>query len=333
MVFCSSDNCLLHCDGTVNASNFSISNIFTYNFQYHSFNCHKLPGENKINSDCRSQCKKAHDNLLSVVHFIQNVLQHDWENQSYVSSINCVADEEESDNVIWRGAGWHRDFQQAVFGQCLIDNQLCSLGSALDIVAHEFFHGITMQTARLDYSAESGALNESYSDIFAILVVNFDQSDISQWQWEIGMGFGNNGGAIRSLENPGDYGQTESFNDYDKNLWGYLKPCKYNDNGNVHKNSGIHNKAAFNLLTSMDENQQYYLFDAASGVKLFYSALNRLRKTATFIDSYREIKKAAKHIFRNYPDKEEKLAAIDIAFSRVGIELTDVTQSNEKSVD
>lgn len=172
-----------------------------------------------------------------------------------------------------------------------------------------------MQTAQLVYSKESGALDESYSDIFAILVANWHQPNIGLWQWEIGRGFGTEGhDAIRDLSDPTKYGHPDHMESYHDLLDSM-------DWGGVHKNSGIHNKAAYNLLTSKDDSKRY-LFTPKSMAQLFYLALNRLSETSGFSDSRRAIEKAAKTLFRGDSSKEEKLTAIASAFDSVGITLS-----------
>ena len=104
-------------------------------------------------------------------------------------------------------------------------------GNALDIVAHEFTHGVTENEANLIYLNQSGALNESYSDIFGAMV---DRDD-----WLIGEDaktpdiFGD---AARSLEDPTLFGHPD-------NMGSYL--CTTLDGGGVHTNSSIPNKVAY----------------------------------------------------------------------------------------
>ena len=54
------------------------------------------------------------------------------------------------------------------------------------MVAHEIFHGVTDATARLEYADQPGALNESFSDIFGIIITNLDEPDPRRWNWELG---------------------------------------------------------------------------------------------------------------------------------------------------
>jgi Zn-dependent metalloprotease len=73
-----------------------------------------------------------------------------------------------------------------IYGQRLVGGRLRSYAAALDVVAHELLHGLTDHTARLEYRFQSGALNESYSDIFGIIVSNIHNSSIDTWNWEMG---------------------------------------------------------------------------------------------------------------------------------------------------
>ncbi|NET54558.1 MAG: M4 family metallopeptidase, partial [Merismopedia sp. SIO2A8] len=193
--------------------------------------------------------------------------------------------------------------------------QLHSLAIYQDIVAHEFFHGLNYQIAEFEYKRESGALDESYADIFAILVTNRNQPDISQWNWEFGIGLFEGVDCIRNVENPSSCGQPDNMNHY------RIKPY-YDDYGGVHDNNGIHNRAAYNLITSLDS-QGNFLFNATSAAQLFYLALRKLGPTSRFIDSRRAVVQAAKTLsitrWRNDSTKIEKLRAIEKAFDQVGI--------------
>ncbi len=110
---------------------------------------------------------------------------------------------------------------------------------SLDIVAHEITHGVTEYAANLVYSFESGALNESFSDIFG---------EVIEWygtgtnDWEMGTEIGISGsGAFRSLANPNKYNDPDT---YQGTNW-YTGS---GDNGGVHINSGVQNKW-FYILT------------------------------------------------------------------------------------
>jgi len=118
-------------------------------------------------------------------------------------------------NAFWNGT-------QMVYGD--------GFASANDVVAHELTHAVTERTANLLYRDQSGALNESFSDIFGAMV------DREDWL----MGEDLPVGAIRSLENPEQYNQPAHVSDYEATCL---------DNGGVHINSGIPNYAAYLLAT------------------------------------------------------------------------------------
>ncbi|MFT6166017.1 MAG: PKD repeat protein [Vicingaceae bacterium] len=114
---------------------------------------------------------------------------------------------------------------------------------SLDIASHEITHGLTTFTANLIYANESGALNESFSDIFGAAVEFFARP--SRANWLLGEDIG---GAFRSLSNPRQYGDPDT---YDGTNWRQTIGCiptQNNDQCGVHSNSGVQNKW-FYLLT------------------------------------------------------------------------------------
>lgn len=102
--------------------------------------------------------------------------------------------------------------------------------TALDITGHEITHGLDSYTADLDYQDESGALNESFSDIFGVAIEWFAKP--SQANWLMGE---NIGVVIRSMSNPNSYGDPDTY--FGTN-WAALGGA---DNGGVHTNSGVQN--------------------------------------------------------------------------------------------
>jgi Zn-dependent metalloprotease len=79
--------------------------------------------------------------------------------------------------------------------------------SRIDVTAHELTHGVTEKTAGLEYQGQSGALNESCSDVFGIMVKQWKLGQSSEdANWLIGEGIwakGINGRALRDMQNPG----------------------------------------------------------------------------------------------------------------------------------
>jgi len=112
------------------------------------------------------------------------------------------------------------------------------LSGALDVVAHELTHGITDYTSNLLYELESGALNESFSDMMGTAVEFFYQPPGAgplNADYLIAEDVVTPGG-IRSMENPAAYGQPDH---YSKRA--ILANDRDHDNGGVHVNSGIPN--------------------------------------------------------------------------------------------
>ncbi|NBQ49007.1 MAG: M4 family peptidase, partial [Sphingobacteriia bacterium] len=104
--------------------------------------------------------------------------------------------------------------------------------TALDVCGHEISHGLTSNTSNLMYQNESGALNESYSDIFGASIENFARP--SNWNWKIGEDLTNSGNGLRTMANPNQFGDPDT---YGGTSW-YTGTA---DNGGVHTNSGVSN--------------------------------------------------------------------------------------------
>jgi Zn-dependent metalloprotease len=126
---------------------------------------------------------------------------------------------------------------------------------ALDIIGHELAHGVTEDESQLQYFNQSGALNESMSDVFGSLIKQFvNNQTASQADWLIGAGLlapGVNGVALRSMKDPGS-----AFNDpllgsdpQPKHMNDFVNT--FNDNGGVHINSGIPNHAFFQVASKL----------------------------------------------------------------------------------
>jgi Zn-dependent metalloprotease len=129
-------------------------------------------------------------------------------------------------------------------------NKRISYGTSLaveDVVAHEWTHAVTQHTANLEYRWQSGALNESFSDIFAAMV---DRED-----WLIGEDIPSRliGGldALRSMSNPEKYGDPAHTNDW-------KQTCQ--DHEGVHTNNSIVNKAYYLIATQIGKDKAELIF-------------------------------------------------------------------------
>jgi Zn-dependent metalloprotease len=118
----------------------------------------------------------------------------------------------------------------------------------LDIAGHEMTHGVTQFSANLTYSNESGALNESMSDVFGAMVELYARGgNITADTWKIGEQSytpSTSGDALRYMDNPhlagnGGYTADDDPDHYAERYTGT------SDSGGVHTNSGIGNKAFY----------------------------------------------------------------------------------------
>src|SRR5205085_5121307 len=146
---------------------------------------------------------------------------------------------------------------------------------------HELTHGVVQFTAGLEYQDQSGALNESFADIFGSLVKQFQRKQTAdKADWLIGEGLlakGIRGVALRSLKAPGS-----AYNDpllgkdpQPATMASFVQTD--DDNGGVHINSGIPNRAFHQLATILGG----FAWEKAG--RIWYSALTRkLTKDATF---------------------------------------------------
>ena len=159
-----------------------------------------------------------------------------------------------------------------------------TLTGAIDVIAHELTHGVTQYTANLEYRGQSGALNESISDVFGSLVKQWSLSQTAaQADWLIGSECWTpqiRGDALRSMKNPGS-----AFDDptIGKDMQpGHMRHYKQMpetpdaDMGGVHINSGIPNHA-FCLFAC---NVGGFAWETAG--QIWYEALQRSKKDTNF---------------------------------------------------
>lgn len=134
--------------------------------------------------------------------------------------------------ALYENAFW--DGSQMVYGE--------GFAVADDVVGHELAHGFTDFSSSLFYYMQSGAINESMSDIFGELIdlTNGSGTDTSIVRWLMGEDIPGIG-AIRNMANPPEFGDPDRMNSL--HYYGGV-----DDNGGVHWNSGVSNKAAYLLV-------------------------------------------------------------------------------------
>ncbi len=205
-------------------------------------------------------------------------------------------------NAFWNGI-------QLVFGDG-DGNVLIEVSGAIDVVAHELTHAVTTYTADLIYQNESGALNESMSDIFGTAVEFYANNNPD---WLIGEDVYTPaiaGDAFRSMEDPTLYGDPDHYDD---------RYIGTQDNGGVHWNCGIINKAAY-LIS--EGGTHYNVTVNGIGIdkmtEIFYRALTQhYTESCTFSQAKAATIQAANEL---YGTGSTEAQAVADAFTAVGIQ-------------
>jgi Zn-dependent metalloprotease len=214
------------------------------------------------------------------------------------------------DNAFWNG-------RQMVFGDG--DGRFFNRFTvSLDVIGHELTHGVTEKTARLEYHNESGALNESFSDVFGSLVKQyFLKQTAEKADWLIGKGLLNasiHGVALRSMKNPGtayddpNLGKDPQPGHYDDFV--HSSDDDQGDFGGVHTNSGITNRAFYLVATKIGGNA----WDAPGHI--WYNTLLRLFVKADFQDCANISLQVAGEL---YGSTSTQAKAVREAWSEVGV--------------
>ncbi len=199
------------------------------------------------------------------------------------------------DNAFWNGHFMGYGSGRSAFSD--------PLAKSLDVAGHEMTHGVIQNTANLVYQYQSGALNESFADVFGVLI---DRDD-----WTLGEDIVNPNvfpsGALRSMSNPNNGGSNSNHNGWQpKHMSEYVNTNQ--DNGGVHINSGITNRAFFLFASQVGKDK---------AEKIYYSALkNYLTQSSQFIDARLAVVQAAKDLHGN---SSSEVAAARSAFDQVGI--------------
>ncbi|OIU70519.1 M4 family metallopeptidase [Rossellomorea aquimaris] len=205
-------------------------------FTYDASNRQRLPGslwadaDNKFNASYDGAAVDAHyyaGETYDYYKAVHNRNSYDGNGAALKSTVHYSRN---YNNAFWNG-------QQMVYGDG-DGSTFVPLSGGLDVVAHELTHAVTDTTADLIYQNESGAINESMSDIFGTLL---EYHTGNNPDWEIGEDIytpGVSGDALRSMSDPAKYNDPDHYS---------VRYTGTGDNGGVHINSGIGNKAAYLL--------------------------------------------------------------------------------------
>lgn len=187
---------------------------------------------------------QAYDGAGIVWDFYKNVFNRDSLDNKGLRLDSTVHYAAGYDNAFWNGS-------QMVYGDG--DGTLMhAFTGAIDVIGHEMTHGVTQNESALAYLGESGALNESLSDVFGILVKQRHLDlDAASSDWLIGVGIliapdplppGAVCRGLRDMLNPGTAYRGLAFGDDPQPATYADRYSGSDDNGGVHINSGIPNR-------------------------------------------------------------------------------------------
>ncbi|MHB9937478.1 peptidase M4 [Clostridium sporogenes] len=207
----------------------------------------------------------------------------------------------------FNNAFWRDDLGAMFFGDG--DGRVFSpLSKSLDIVGHEVSHGVTSKESKLKYENESGALNESFSDIMGV-AIDGKNFEIGEECYTPNIP----GDTMRDMKDPSRGDQPAHMKDFK-----YLPNDQDNDWGGVHTNSGIINHAAYLIADGMEKSGEANGKDIMA--KLFYRAnCYQWDETTNFAKCRNDLIKVTKDL---YGENSKHVKIVENAFDQVGITAT-----------
>jgi len=272
-------------------------------------NTTRVPGRLIIDEGERSRdavAQAAHDGAGIVYDYYFNTFRRDsidGRGMPLISTVNFGSDPQDAENAAWVG-----EYNQMIYGDG--GRIFKPLPFGLDVIAHEFTHGITQYSADLIYEGQSGALNESYSDVFAAMI---DRDD-----WLIGEDVIKSPPYprpyLRSMQDPNAEGAYDPRNPLEgigqpatMDQYANLPNTRRADNGGVHVNSGIPNYAHFLLAQAIGREKTE---------QIAYRALTQyLTPGANFVDAANASARAAADLY----GQGAEVQAVRQVFAQVGI--------------
>ncbi len=186
-----------------------------------------------------------------------------------------------------------------------------------DLIGHEFTHGVTQSSANLVYNKESGALNESFSDIFGEMVESYSEGNCDYL-------VGADRGAIRSFINPKSFGDPDTYLGTNWVSTSGCTPLNSNDNCGVHTNSSVQNRWFYLLSEGGNGTNDLGKSYNVAGISRFkarqiaYRALVvYLNSSSKYIDSRKATLQAAWDL---YGQCSAEIIAVGDAWHAVGVE-------------
>lgn len=221
---------------------------------YDAKNRSRLPGS--IATDADDLWNSADQGALVDAHYYASVTDNyflsthgfNWTDHYPQGMVSSAHVQRNYNNAYWNGSQMaYGDGDGSVF---------IALSGDLDVVGHELSHGVTEATSGLIYQNESGALNESFSDIMGTAIEYF----YGTGNWTLGEDITPNDNGLRSLSNPNEDGDPSHYGE---------RYTGTGDNGGVHINSGISNHFFYLLVNGgQNANSSYASGSNVQGIGL-----------------------------------------------------------------
>ncbi len=174
----------------------------TYNLRYENYSSNITLADHLLVDDpCHDFCQQARDNVETVAQFINGNFSRPLDQYKAIINVATI-------NGYYQPAAWYT--KRALFAQREINGINRSYGTDITVVAHEFCHGLIQSISNDrpidDEFSEKNALEESFCDIFAVLVRNYHRdygfywNNPHNWLWDVGENFREGTGSMRQLD-------------------------------------------------------------------------------------------------------------------------------------
>jgi len=271
---------------------FSANNVYNPSILYHVRSSSQTSGWDPAGVSAAYNTRQVY-NYFKNTHGRDSM---DGSGMNLITYIHAVFSNGSIDQAWWNGKSMN--FGD---GNTLFKNTTGSL----DVAAHEMTHGVIEHTANLIYENQPGALNESFADVFAVMV---DRDD-----WLLGEDITiPSPGHLRSMSNPADGlpPQPTRMSEYE-NL------PNTDDYGGIHTNSGIPNRAAYLIAEGLTVESLGTSIGRGDTEQIYYRALTTyLTASSTFLDARNALVQAATDLFGA---GSTRVAAVNTAFDVVEI--------------
>ncbi|MDC1480486.1 M4 family metallopeptidase, partial [Pseudomonadales bacterium] len=237
--------------------------------------------------------KRIYDYFLNE----HNLDSYDGKGAKITSVVNIDLSDDDSgtDNAFWAGnAMWYG-----------VGGELENFAIAEDVAAHEYTHGVIEHSSSLVYRNQSGALNESYADFFGVMV--------ERENWLIGEELFGGVDAVRSMAVPEAFGQPSHIKDY-------VQLPESTDNGGVHRNSGIPNRALYLLAQGLTAEEIGESLGLSRTEELVFQTMTRLGPDFGFEESAIQMRLVAEEL---YGANSNEVESVKAAWSAVGITISE----------